>query len=101
MGYRYIGAFLFLAILLLKTSAFHNYEYGHCHEEHQTPCELCVYMISSQIAETLVTNPYIIPKKISVVIRAVVVSVIEVRYTFDTPKTDLFSRPPPPLIYSV
>nr|WP_298999295.1 hypothetical protein [uncultured Allomuricauda sp.] len=93
---KHISIVAFIGLLLIKATSFHVYEHHHDDaEEHHNQCELCFLTLFSQQANGLTISIDYVPKEFIFDWHQSKIITIDFKVFLDSPKTDLFSRPPP------
>ncbi|WP_106145575.1 hypothetical protein [Flagellimonas meridianipacifica] len=93
---KHISVVAFIGLLLIKATSFHVYEHHHDDaEEHQNQCELCFLTLFSQQADSLTISVDYVPKEFTFAWHKSKIITLDFPVFMDSPKTDLFSRPPP------
>ena len=95
---KYLGAFLFAVLLLVKASAFHIFEHQDVADGQDTHCEYCLLVIDSQQADVLAGSSDIIEDNILLPIYQGKMTSVDFQVNLSPFKTEQLPRPPPSVL---
>ena len=95
---KYLGAVLFVTLMLTKASAFHIYEHHDSLNDQETPCELCILSIDNQQTDILFCPILSLVENIELPVYQGNLISFDLQLDKGPMKTSLFSRPPPSLL---
>ena len=95
---KYLGAFLFAILLLVKASAFHIYEHQDAPEGNDTQCEYCLLVIDSQQSEVLDFPTDVLIEKIFVLSLQDKITSVDFQVNLSPFKSEQLPRPPPSVL---
>ena len=95
---KYLGSFLFVAILLAKVSAFHIYEHQDDSKGHQDQCEYCLLVIESQQTDIVLTSSTFAEDKFLPSVYQIKTTTVDSEVDLNPFKTEQLPRPPPAVL---